>query len=209
MKGTPASERRTTRGRGRPRANGTVSSSPRDDILRAAARLLSGKGIDGTKISDIAEAVGVRPPSIYYHFKDMEDIVRTLLNFAVFDASIYASRLGKGSSPSECLYALINDQISRLNESGMDVWFVTETAQLHRFNFPEVAQKVNAWRDSVAKIYRAGKRKGEFVQMDKDVAVAVIAGITYGAYRHVHGGGKVDPGVLASVCVRALGGSGG
>jgi len=203
---TAPAVRTSSRGRGRPRANGSVSANARDDILRAAARLMSSKGIDGTRISDIAAAVGVRPPSIYYHFKDMEEILRTLADFTVFDASPYARRLRAGDSPSECLRALIHDQIARLNESDMDVWFITETAQLNRYDFPEVAQKVQVWQRSVAKIYEAGWNQGEFADMDKDVAVAAIAGITFGAYRYVHGGGHVDPDVLAAVCVRALGG---
>ncbi len=195
---------KVVRGRGRPRANGTVSTNARDDILRAAARVLSTRGIDGTRISDIAEEVGVRSPSIYYHFADIKEIIRTLLDFAVFDAAPFARTLKEGNSASDCLHALIHHQISRLNDSGIDIWFVTETAQLSRFHFPEIAKKIKAWRNNVGKIYLAGKKSGEFMPMDKEVAVAAISGITYGAYRHVHGGGSADPEVLAAICVRAL-----
>ena len=192
------------RGPGRPRASGQASNDTREDILVAAAKLFSTKGVAGTRVADIAHEVGVRPPSIYYHFKDLEAILRELLNFAVFDATPFVS--DEYGTPAGQLSSLIVEQISRLNESGIDIWFVTETAQLSSYHFPEVVRKVTSWRKCIGDIYEAGVKSGDFIRMDHDVAVASISGLTYGAYRHVHGGGTIEPKVLADICVRSLGG---
>jgi len=194
------------RGPGRPRANGAASENPRDELLRAAAKLFSTKGVAGTRITDIAEEVGIRPPSVYYHFRDLGEILRELLNFAVFDATPYVA--AKYGTPPERLSRLIVDQYTRLNQSGIDIWFVMETSQISKYHFPEVSTKVKAWHKSVGKIYEDGVRSGDFVRMEHEVAVAAMAGLTYGAYRYMHGGrGFIDPQALADTCVRALGGT--
>lgn len=43
-------------------------ASTRERILDAALELLRRKGFDGTSMNDIAEAVGIRAPSLYKHF---------------------------------------------------------------------------------------------------------------------------------------------
>ena len=50
----------------------------RDRILEEALRLFSEKGYDGTSVESIAEAVGIKAPSLYKHFKGKEDIPRIL-----------------------------------------------------------------------------------------------------------------------------------
>lgn len=55
----------------------------RDDILREAARQLAHAGSDGFALSRVAEAVGIRPASVFHHFPggkaDLErEIVRSI-----------------------------------------------------------------------------------------------------------------------------------
>jgi AcrR family transcriptional regulator len=53
-----------------PRSNRNV----RTRILEEAVRLFSEKGFDGTSIQLIADAVGIRKPSLLYHFKSKEKL---------------------------------------------------------------------------------------------------------------------------------------
>ena len=56
-----------------------LAGTPREQILDAAARLFSSKGYAETSTREIAEAVGIRQASLYYHFAGKEDVLRELL----------------------------------------------------------------------------------------------------------------------------------
>jgi AcrR family transcriptional regulator len=65
-----------------------MSNKPREDaegstkqrILVEAEKLFALKGFDGTGIEEIAQNVGIRKSVIYYHFKNKEQILQTMLD---------------------------------------------------------------------------------------------------------------------------------
>lgn len=77
-------EATTRRGAGRPRH--TPRSSPLDarkEIIGAAAWLFTERGYAATSTREIAEAVGIRQASLYYHFSGKEEILAELLQQSV------------------------------------------------------------------------------------------------------------------------------
>lgn len=59
------------------------SAAPREQILDVAARLFVRHGFAATSTRDIADAVGIRQASLYYHFSGKDDILAELLNRSV------------------------------------------------------------------------------------------------------------------------------
>lgn len=55
----------------------------RERILLAAAALFADKGYAGTSVREIVEAAGVTKPTLYYYFKNKEDLYIHLMDLAV------------------------------------------------------------------------------------------------------------------------------
>lgn len=92
---------------GRPRHTAATSAlSPRDQILDAAGRLFVDCGFAATSTRDIADAVGVRQASLYYHFAGKPEILAELLEMTVRPALDKVGDLGQIESPEAALYLL-------------------------------------------------------------------------------------------------------
>ena len=50
-----------------------------EEILEAAAQAFSKNGYDGTSMAEIARAVGIKTPALYYHFKSKNEILYAYL----------------------------------------------------------------------------------------------------------------------------------
>ncbi|MFE6509215.1 TetR/AcrR family transcriptional regulator [Nocardioides sp. NPDC057767] len=70
---------------GRPRVVPRLAGAraPRDEILHAAAELFVNRGFAATSTRDIAEKVGIRQASLYYHFAGKPGILAELLELSV------------------------------------------------------------------------------------------------------------------------------
>lgn len=69
---------------GRPRHVPSASTaSPRDQVLDAAAELFVTRGFAATSTREIAEQVGIRQASLYYHFAGKDEILAELLQRSV------------------------------------------------------------------------------------------------------------------------------
>lgn len=52
----------------------------RSQILSEAIRLFAAQGFDGTSVQEIADSVGIRKPSLLYHFASKEELRRSVLD---------------------------------------------------------------------------------------------------------------------------------
>ncbi|MFD7073958.1 TetR/AcrR family transcriptional regulator [Nocardioides sp. NPDC059952] len=89
---------------GRPRHIPVLKSSsvaPRDQILQASASLFTSKGFAATSTREIAEAVGIRQASLYYHFAGKDEILAALLGATVRPSQDKVAQIEADVSP-EC-----------------------------------------------------------------------------------------------------------
>ena len=61
------------------RVSATDEGNRRGELVRAAGKLFVEKGFDATTIRDIADAVGMRSGSPFYHFKSKQDMLKSVM----------------------------------------------------------------------------------------------------------------------------------
>jgi AcrR family transcriptional regulator len=71
-------------------------------IRRAALTLFVARGVDGVSVRDIAEAAGVRPGTLYVHWKSRDALVEDLFRtgFAEYASRLEAAAAGAGAHPA-------------------------------------------------------------------------------------------------------------
>lgn len=100
-------------GPGRPRhtPRPTAGTVPREEIVDAAARLFVDQGVAGTSTREIAESVGIRQASLYYHFAGKDEILIEVLQRSIRPTVDKIEKLellggAREASPATLLYLL-------------------------------------------------------------------------------------------------------
>lgn len=192
--------------RGRPRLTLTESAlEPKEEILSHAAALFSAKGISATRLSDIAASVGVTTSAIYHYFKNRDAILECLLEYVVKDSAAFATAEAERPGPcAERLRALIAHHIERLTLGPYDLWFVAGLSDDESRRFPEVNRQAQRWKRAVGRLVDEGIAANEFRPVDRQLAVASLSGLVYGAMLLRHDKGRRHLTTVADLAVGAL-----
>jgi AcrR family transcriptional regulator len=96
----------------------------RDRILATALQLFNAAGTGSVSTNHIADALGISPGNLYYHFRNKEEIIRALFEqqFARWDAN----------------YAFPNDRLPNLDDLQQLVRATYVTAWEYRFMYREL-----------------------------------------------------------------------
>lgn len=146
-----------------------VEGGSRRLILDTAARLLRSGGYHQTTLREIAEAVGIRKASLYYHFAAKEEIVEAVANDGVrfvHEAVSAALTESTGAEPRIRLEAAIRAHLTALHGHGDYT-----SASIKAFPFgpvaaPESVRQVRrayqeVWRDLIAELQNSGAISAE------------------------------------------------
>lgn len=150
--------------------------SPRDNetgsrrlILDHAARLLRNGGYHRATLREIAEAVGIRKASLYYHFASKEEIVEEVVNDGVrfvHESVVAALAETEGAAPRERLEAAIRAHLSALHGHGD---YTSASIKVFTFGAVPAPESVRAvrrayedvWRGLIAELQQAGALPAE------------------------------------------------
>jgi AcrR family transcriptional regulator len=202
---------------GRPRAAGgqNTALSSREQILDAAAALFSESGFSGSSTRAIADRVGIRQQSLYYHFAGKDEILAELLSGSVrpsidFVESIEA-RVPDEVSPAAALFALASMDARTLRRTPHNIGSL--------YLLPEIQDpRYDAFRRERVQLRAIYGRLG-FAAAHPDVSATItedrlgviliqLAEVVIQLRREDDGAASDDDASIAASCLRVLGLSG-
>jgi len=142
-------------------------SDPRQEILRAAARLFQQQGYDATSMSDVAAALKLSKGGLYHHFQSKDEILFHLMDHAMEISWERVVNPVRGiADPEERLRALIRLHIGVvLSERDREI-----TVMLHENHPlpPALRRRINTRKkeyvqfveSAIAEVQQARKSKG-------------------------------------------------
>jgi AcrR family transcriptional regulator len=158
------------------------------EILDAAARVITGRGLAETRISDIAEQAGVSPGLILYYFESKDRLLSEALTFANDQFYLRTSReIRRLPSAIDQLRRLVDLSVpGYLPEYGrLDEWALWIEVWVRALRDKDMAKDREVlderWRSQVAEVVRAGKDTGEFTSdVDTDDLALRLASLIDG-----------------------------
>ncbi|WP_236147283.1 TetR/AcrR family transcriptional regulator [Mycolicibacterium sp. CH28] len=170
---------------GRPRnaAEPTGTTTPRTGIVNAATRLFSEKGYAQTTMSDIARAAGLQQSSLYYWFRNKEQLLgeTLLVNRAPLK---FIAEVGAGSgSPAVKLYRLLRFDTMQLALSPIDFNEIQRIAHDQRAEFHQFWTDYERLRDWVADLIGAAIAEGKFIDCDRLETAGLLLNFDEGAQK--------------------------
>lgn len=157
------------------------------EILDAAARVITERGLAETRISDIADEAGVSPGLILYYFDSKDRLLAEALTYANDQFYLRTSReIRRIESAKLQLRRLIDLSVpGYLPEYGrLDEWALWIEVWVRALRDPETAKDREVldqrWRTQISDIIRVGQASGEFVAGDAEALALPIAALIDG-----------------------------
>lgn len=149
------------------------SKDRRQEILEAAARVITDRGLGETRISDIAESCGVSPGLILYYFESKDRLLVEALTYANDKYYLAQTRdLRRLSTARERFERLVDLSVPGLlpDFERLEEWALWIEIWVRALRDPALAKEAEVldrrWRQSIADIIRSGRETGEFPDGD-------------------------------------------
>ncbi len=154
----------------------------RDEILRAAADVVRERGFARTRVSDIADRLGVSPALVFYHFETKERLLSEAFVAAADHDLARLDRAVAGPAPaSRRLRAILRLYAPSGDASG---WTLDIDAWAEALRSPGIRNASRSvdrrWRQAIEQVLSDGVRDGEFHCPDPRTSAERIAAMLDG-----------------------------
>ena len=142
----------------------------RERILAEAAELFAARGYGATSTRDIAEAVGIRQPSLFHHFASKAAILTELLDRSLDDAVPLARRSAQGDGPvGQRLFDYLVADFAMVLTSPWNLSGVYSDEVLRDPEFATQAAQIEQLDAAIRAMIEQGVASGEFVAVDAEL----------------------------------------
>jgi AcrR family transcriptional regulator len=156
----------------------------REDIIAAATRVFSERGYHGASMTEIAEVVGIRKPSLYHHVRKKEDLLFAI-HEQMIDELIEQTMAVTVSSanPSEKIRGTLRVAMSFVSrhQDAITV-FLAEHRVLDHDRWNEIVVKRDLYEQMVHQIIAEGTESGAFVDCSPGIAAKGILAMANWGY---------------------------
>jgi TetR/AcrR family transcriptional regulator len=149
-------------------------------ILTTAARLFRDRGYLNTTMTEIARECGLAQSSLYYWYRQKEDILLGLLALNRVALTFADARARETGSPAVRLLRLLRFDIFALCSSPLDICEVEVLAEQQPDAFAEFWADTAALHRHLGTLIAAGIAAGEFADCDPDFAALNICAAEQG-----------------------------
>jgi AcrR family transcriptional regulator len=187
----------------------TRGAATRKRILVEASRQFAVRGYYGTATRDIAEAVGVRQPSLFFHFPNKQAIVEELLRYSLEEPTEVARQVLAMPQPAAVrIYRYVWFDTDHLLASPYDLTGVHRDELMDAPDFHQWREKAQKLRRDIQDLVRAGHADGSLRPVDPVLTQELISGMNLNTIRMAHAGRpsrQVDvPTFVAGFTLRAI-----
>lgn len=113
----------------------------KEKILRTALELFSTKGFESTGVDEIAEAIGIKGPSIYKHFKGKQDIYDSIIDTFEKYYAEYFTRTSNNREIPDSVWDLKKMTLGQVSATMNDPFIISMRKMLSKeqFKTPAIA----------------------------------------------------------------------
>lgn len=165
-------------------ARPSVEAERKEQILRATCEVISDKGINALRVTDVAKRAKISTGSVHYYFETKRDLTHAAFewNFARSLAR-RESILTRHTNPRERLRAFVNSYLPRDDETtaAWRVWAETWVEALHDPELRKLNDRVyGEWRSMITQIIRDGQEQGVIIEGDPVVLANTVVSMIDG-----------------------------
>ena len=178
-------------------------------IYRTAAQMIYEKGFDATSMNEIAEALDLTKPGLYYHVKGKKQLLFSIMDFAMDLLDTNVVEPARSIADPEQRLRLIIGQHARLltHEAGALAILIDEDAGLSTDQREEIVQRKRAYFELLRRTLEELQAQGRLRPVDSTVAAFSLLGMVMWISRWYDPQGRLDSEqVVRDVTEIALGG---
>ena len=192
--------------------NGAPIGAPtvRPDIIAAATRVFSKRGYHAASMSEIADEVGIRKPSLYHHVRKKEDLLFAIHEQLIDELTAETEQaIASVQDPAEKLAASLRVALGFVSRNTDAVTvFLQERRELRGRRWRELVAKRDAYEHLIQDLIAEGTRRGTFVDVDPAIASKAVLAMANWGYTWFDPEGPMSADevadVFAGIAIRGL-----
>jgi AcrR family transcriptional regulator len=183
----------------------------REQMLRAALEVIAARGYADTRISDVAERIGISPALVIYYFKTKDQLLTEAIKY--LDNAWYAdgqrrmAALPTAAARIEEIVAMsCLPEADTEPKSSWALWLDFWALAAHNREVAGLRQKDDErWRDMICSVVRFGLETGEFRAVDPDNFAVLLCSLLDGVAIQIGlRDPVVDPARAFELCMRFI-----